>query len=93
MTVEARLERIEQLVLLGSKSVLNTGEVALLLGISESRVRHLAGERNIPHYRQGAKLYFNKSEIEQWQMQTRIPTNAEIESRGTTYAVTNRKKI
>lgn len=91
MTVDARLERIEQLVLLGAKSVLNTNECALLLGISESRVRHLAQERNIPHYRQGAKLYFKKSEIEQWQTQTRIPTMAEMESRGTTYAVTNPK--
>lgn len=89
MTVENRLERIERLVLLGSKQVLDTKEVALLLGISESRIRHLVSERNIPHYRQGAKLYFKKSEIEQWQTQTRIPTIAEMESRGTTYAVTN----
>ena len=41
MGVEERLERIERLLLLGSKEVLNTSEIALLLGISESRVRHL----------------------------------------------------
>lgn len=90
MTVEARLERIERLVMIGSKEVLDTREVAMLLNISESRIRHLACERNIPHYRQGVKLYFKKKEIEQWQTQTRIPTNEEMESRGTTYAVTNR---
>lgn len=39
MGVEERLERIERLLLLGSKEVLNTSEIALLLGISESRVR------------------------------------------------------
>lgn len=89
MTVEERLERIERLVIIGSKEVLDTREVALLLGISESRVRHLTCERNIPYYKQGSKTYFRKKEIEQWQTQTRIPTNAEIESRGVTYAVTN----
>jgi len=91
MTVDARLERIERLVLLGSKEVLDTREVALLLGISESRVRHLTSERSIPYYRQGAKLYFKKSEIELWQTQERIPTMQEMECKGTTYAVTNRK--
>ena len=90
MTVEARLERIERLLIIGSKEVLDTSEVAILLGISESRVRHLTCERNIPHYKQGNKTYFRKKEIEQWQTRERIPTNAEIESRGITYAVTNR---
>lgn len=90
MTVEERLERIERLLIIGYKDVLNTSEVALLLGISESRVRHLTCERNIPHYKQGNKTYFKKKEIEQWQMQERRPSNSEIESRGITYAVTNR---
>lgn len=52
MGVEERLERIERLLLLGSKEVLNTSEIALLLGISESRVRHLTSAKKIPHYKQ-----------------------------------------
>lgn len=51
MGVEERLERIERLLLLGSKEVLNTSEIALLLGISESRVRHLTSAKKIPHYK------------------------------------------
>lgn len=35
MGVEERLERIERLLLLGSKEVLNTSEIALLLGIQD----------------------------------------------------------
>lgn len=85
-----RLDRIERLMVIGSKDVLDTKEVALLLGISESRVRHLVCSRDIPYYKQGSKNYFKKKEIAEWQTQTRIPTNAEMESRGTTYAVTNR---
>ena len=90
MGVEERLERIERLLLLGSKEVLNTSEIALLLGISESRVRHLTNAKKIPHYKQGNKVYFRKKEIEAWQLQSRVPTYDEIRSRGTTYAVTHK---
>lgn len=90
MGVEERLERIERLLLLGSKEVLNTSEIALLLGISESRVRHLMSAKKIPHYKQGNKIYFRKKEIEAWQLQSRVPTDDEIRSRGTTYAVTHK---
>ena len=90
MGVEERLERIERLLLLGSKEVLNTSEIALLLGISESRVRHLTNAKKIPHYKQGNKVYFRKKEIEAWQLQSRVPTDDEIRSRGITYAVTHK---
>ena len=90
MGVEERLERIERLLLLGSKEVLNTSEIALLIGISESRVRHLTNAKKIPHYKQGNKVYFRKKEIEAWQLQSRVPTDDEIRSMGTTYAVTHK---
>ena len=41
MEVVDRLARIEKLITIGSKNVLTTDEVAMLLGISTSRVRHL----------------------------------------------------
>lgn len=90
MGVEERLERIERLLLIGSKEVLNTSEVALLLDVSESRVRHLTSAKKIPHYKQGNKIYFRKKELETWQLQSRVPTNDEIKSKGTTYAVTHK---
>lgn len=90
MGVEERLERIERLMIIGSKSVLDTDEVALLLGISASRVRHLTASRDIPHYKQGTKVFFSKPEIEQWQLAHRIPTNDEIRSRATTHIATAR---
>lgn len=91
MGVEERLERIERLVMLGSKTVLDTKEVALMLNLSESRIRHLVSERNIPHYKQGRITYFKKSEIEEWQLRHRIPTNDEVKQKAMTYTVTHRK--
>lgn len=90
MNIEQRLERIERLLIIGSKEVLTTSDVALLLNISESRVRHLASAREIPYYKQGSRTFFKKSEIEEWQLSQRIPTNKEIKRRATTYTVINK---
>lgn len=90
MGVEERLERIERLLLLGSKEVLNTSEIALLLGISESRVRHLTKCKEDSALQAGQQNLFQEKEIEAWQLQSRVPTDDEIRSRGTTYAVTHK---
>ena len=91
MKVEERLERIERLMVISAKAVLDTREVAIMLNISESRIRHLVSERNIPHYKQGRTTYFKKSEIEEWQLRNRIPTNDEIRRKAVNYTVTHPK--
>lgn len=91
MGVEERLERIERLMLLNTKQALDTSEAALMLGISASRVRHLVSERNIPHYKQGRVTYFKKSEIEEWMLRHRVPTNDEVSRKAVTYVVTHKK--
>lgn len=78
--ISDRLERIEKLILLASKNVLTVAEVALMMGITEGRVRHLTSEKELPYYKQGKKTFFKKSEIESWMLSNRVPTNAEIKS-------------
>lgn len=90
MGVNERLERIERLLVVNAKNALTVADVALVLGVSESRVRHLVSDKEIPHYRQGNKVFFRKSEIEDWQLAHRIPTNAEISNKATTHIVTNK---
>jgi hypothetical protein len=41
MTIAEQLSHIEQLLIISSKAVLNTREVAIMLGVTEDRVRHL----------------------------------------------------
>lgn len=88
--IEKRLERIERLLILGTKDVFNMHELALFLDISEDRIRHLVCERKIPHYKQGSRTFFKKKDIENWQTAVRIPTNEEIENKATTYAALHR---
>lgn len=85
MSTEERLARIEQLILMSSKNVLSVKEAALMLDVSESRVRHLVCDSTLPYYRQGKKIYFKKTEIESWMLHTRFPCKAEIERQATTY--------
>ncbi len=89
--IQEQLDRIEGYAAMGAKSVLNVEETALMLGVSKSRVYHLVSSREIPHYKQGKNVYFKKSEIEDWQLRERIPTNEEISSLAATYVATNKR--
>lgn len=77
------LDRIERYMMLNAKEVLNTNEVALMLNVQPGRIRVLVSARDIPHYKKGGKTYFKKSEIENWLLAQRIPTNDEIMSTAT----------
>ncbi len=92
MGIEERLERIERLFILGFKKALNVADVALLLNISESRVRHMANAQEIPSYKSGGKLYFDKDEIEKHLLQNRRPSKREIDSIATTRIAVSRIK-
>lgn len=85
MSIEERLDRIERLVIMGSKEVLNTSEVAMMLNVAVQTVRNMMHDKAIPYYKRGGKAFFKKSEIESWMLQERIPTNDEIKSQAATY--------
>lgn len=90
MSIEQRLERLERIMLIQFKNVLNVDEVAMILSVSADRVRHLVSARKIPHYKQGNRTFFKKSEIEDWQLSDRIPTNDEINCKAATHVAINK---
>jgi len=88
MTLEdiaQRLERLEALVTLSAKEVLDINDVAQLTGYSVKYLRLLISQRDIPHYRRGNRLYFCRTEIEDWMMGERIPTNEEMKTKAMGY--------
>ena len=89
--MKEQLDRIEKLVRVGAKEVLNVEEASLMLRVSKSRVYHLVSSREIPHYKNGKNVLFKKSEIEEWLLRDRIPTNNEIDSKAATYVATHKK--
>ncbi len=93
MSQDEHFARMEAIALIGIKEVLDVTEVAILLRKSESRIRHMVMDREIPHYKlPNGSLAFRKSEIEQWRLGTRIPTNDEIRKQAVTYTATHKRR-
>jgi excisionase family DNA binding protein len=83
--ISARLDRLEAQMVLATKTVLDINDVSSLTGYTVKYLRQLVARRDIPHYRRGNRLYFNREEIEDWMMGERIPTNDEIRAKAVGY--------
>lgn len=70
---EQRLERIEMLLSINMKEVFDADECAVYLGIERSTLYNKCARREIPHYRNGTKLRFRKSEIDDWRLGDAVP--------------------
>ena len=79
-----RLEKIEKLLLnqnLMQKEVLNFNEACDYLELSQSHLYKLTSSGAIPHYKpNGKKIYFKRSELDEWVLRHRTATCDEIES-------------
>lgn len=88
-TLEQKLDRIEQLTLIGAKNVLNLDEAVLITGLSKGHLYRLTSEHRIPHFKKCRHLYFEKAELERWLMEHRVNTREDIESIASTYVATH----
>jgi len=85
----ARLDRLEQITLIGAKSVLNLEEAVLFTGLSKGHLYRLTSERGIPHFKMRRHLYFKKQELEDWMLRNKVLTKEEIDSKAATYVSTH----
>ena len=79
-----RLNRLEELIKeqsLSQKEVLNFTEATIYLELSASHLYKLTSGGTIPFYKpNGKKIYFKRSELNNWLLSNRQQTNTEIES-------------
>lgn len=92
MTIEERLDRLEKLIIMSTKEVLTASEAAIVMGVSESRIRHMASDNEIPYYKKGKSVYFRKTELERALTKERVPSYSEVQSMATTYCAINRRQ-
>lgn len=86
-----RLDRIESLVMVGTKEVLTIDECSAFTGYKKAHLYRLTSQRAIPFYKpMGGTIFFRKSEIEDWLLQNRQATEAKINSKATTYCRTHK---
>lgn len=87
-----KLDRITEITLIGTKTVLDLEEAALFTGFSTGHLYRLTSGKQIPHFKKSRKLYFKKSELEDWMLEKKILTIDEIQSKASTYVATARKR-
>lgn len=87
-----KLDRIAELALIGSKSVLSMDEAVLFTGMSKGHLYRLTSMRRIPHFKKSRKLYFKKSELEEWMLDSKVLTDEEVQVRASTYMATHSKR-
>lgn len=79
---EEKLNRIEELLRtqnLQSKEILSLDEASLFLGLSKSAMYKLTSKNELPFYSPGGKkLYFKKTELENWVYQSKVPSVNEM---------------
>lgn len=77
--ISQQLDEIKVLILLSAKNVLTIDEVALLTDLSVSCLYKKTCSRQIPFYRSGKRIYFNRKEIEDWMMKYHTVANSGTE--------------
>ncbi|SCY92715.1 helix-turn-helix domain-containing protein [Flavobacterium caeni] len=75
-----------------SKDVLNLNEAASYLDVSQNHLYKLTSTKRIPHFcPNGKKLYFKRTELDEWLLSNRQTTSDEIEKMATNYILKNKR--
>ena len=88
--MNAKLDRMERLTMIGAKEVLDLDEAVMYTRLSKGHIYRLTSERQIPHYKKCRKLYFKKKELAEWLLAERVDTASDILSQAATYVATHR---
>lgn len=96
-----KLNRIETLLnsfTSGEKNVVQTPEIftideaAKYVYMAKSTLYKMTAGRNIPHFKRGRKVYFRKSELDEWLTKNKITTMEEIDQRANDYILKKRNR-
>lgn len=99
MEIQKELEEIRHTLSLivkrldaGEKKILTVEECAEMLHVTKNRVYHLIRQNRIPYYKNGCRrVWFDKSELEEWQRGYKVKTNEEIIADAQAFAASRNK--
>ena len=83
LTVEERLDRIEEMMRKGSMEVMGPKELAIYLDKTPAQIRTLVENEEIPYYLSDGRRRFRKKEIDAWlmgELGIRVPPESELET-------------
>ena len=88
--IQNAISLIEKKSAADEQKFLNIDQVSDFIGLSKSSVYGLTHKRIIPHYKNGKRLYFNKSEIVDWITSCKVVTNEDMRMNVDEYLFKNR---
>jgi len=98
MTEQNTLEKLHQDVaelkglMLAQKEVLGIDELTLYSGLSKTYIYKLMHSNKIPFYKPGGKkIYFKRSEVDNWLLSNQVSTDEELEHGVDNYLVRLKK--
>lgn len=74
-------------------SLFNVEDVSKYLKVEKSAIYKFTSTNEIPHYKNGKKLYFKKSDIDKWISSKKIKTRDDIEREALEYLIKNPKRF
>lgn len=81
-----KLEELEKLTLLSAKEMLTIDEASKYLGMSKDYLYIMTCKKQIPYYKpNGKRLYFKKTELNEWLQRNRVTPVDEAESSAALY--------
>jgi excisionase family DNA binding protein len=83
------LKEIRQILYLCQSDILTIKDASIYTGYSVQRLRKAVSNFELPHYRHGNKIVFDKSELQAWLKQTRISSYKEIDKEADEYIRNN----
>lgn len=91
MSIEQKLDRIEQLTLLSAKDAFTMDDAAAYTGLSKGYLYRLVHLKKIPYYKSagGKQTYFAKTELCSWLLKHRVQTVEEAEEQAAAYVLNN----
>lgn len=85
-------KQVEIMPLPYANELMNVLQVAEYLSLSVQTIYGLVHKMEIPNSKRGKRLYFKRSEIDEWISQSRRKTRVEIEQQASNYLLRSRKR-
>ena len=85
-------KQVDNVPVVYANEMMNVQQVAEYLTLSVQTIYGLVHKMEIPNSKRGKRLYFKRSEIDEWIRQSRRKTRVEIEQEATNYLLRSRKR-
>ncbi len=85
-------KQVDNVPVVYANELMNVQQVADYHTLSVQTIYGLVHKMEIPNFKRGKRLYFKRTEIDDWICQSRRKTRVEIEQEATNYLLKNRKR-